>query len=153
MFKTGQNNMKKYIGICVVIFCLITVWYYLRHPLVPRIQIRHSIYTVELAITEAEKERGLGYRDRLDENHGMLFPYDHAEKFSFWMKGMSFPIDIIWIRDQKIVDISKNVPVATSSVLPIYSPREPVNQVLEVAAGTSERNGIQIGDLVMFLKN
>jgi uncharacterized membrane protein (UPF0127 family) len=144
--------MKKIIIICVILLFIGVAWYYIRHPLETRIQIGHTIFTVELAITAAEKEKGLGYRDNLGKNHGMLFPYDHPEKYSFWMKGMRFPIDILWIRDSKIVDISKNVPVATTSVLPVYSPREPVNQVLELGAGTSDQEGIKTGDTLQVLK-
>jgi len=144
--------MKKIIIICGILLCFSVAWYYIRHPLVTRIEVGSTVFTVELAITEAEKEKGLGYRDNLAPDHGMLFPYDHAEKYSFWMKGMRFPLDILWIRDSKIIDISKNVPIATSSVLPIYSPQEPANQVLEVNAGTSDKDGIKIGDSAIILK-
>jgi uncharacterized membrane protein (UPF0127 family) len=68
------------------------------------------------------------------------------------MKGMRFPIDIIWINDNKIVDISKNVPVSTNSILFTYAPKEPVNQVLELNAGVSNRYNFQIGDSVTILK-
>jgi len=144
--------MKRILIIFGVLVIICVVGYYMRHPLESRIQIGTTIFTVELAVTSAEKERGLGYRNDLDPVHGMLFPYDHSEKYSFWMKGMRFPIDILWIRDGKIVDISKNVPVATTSTLPIYSPREPANQVLELTAGTSDRNGIKIGDSAIILR-
>jgi len=145
-------NKKKIFIICGILLLIVLSWFYVKHPLVTRIQVGQNIFTIELAITEAEKEKGLGYRDSLAPNHGMLFPYDHSEKYSFWMKGMRFPIDILWIRDSKIIDISKNVPVATSSVLPIYSPQEPANQVLEINAGASDADGIKIGDLAIILK-
>ena len=144
--------MKKFILIAGILLLIGLLWYYIQNPLEPRVRIGQTTYTVELAITDTEKQKGLGYRDTLDKNHGMLFPYDHSEKYSFWMKGMRFPIDILWIRDGKIVDISENVPVATSSVLPLYSPREPVNQVLELNAGTVAEDGISIGDSVHILK-
>lgn len=128
---------------------LLTLAYYVRHPLTTTATIKNVRYTVEVAATPQEKEVGLGGRDSLKPRHGMLFPYDHAERFSYWMKGMRFPIDIIWIRDNRIVDISKHVPVSKGGVLPVYSAREPVNLVLEVAAGESDRNGFQIGDIVV----
>ena len=144
--------MKKYILIFTILLLTGVVWFYIKHPLETRMQINNHVFVVELAITEAEKEKGLGYRDNLAPDHGMLFPYDHAEKYSYWMKGMRFPLDIIWIRDGKIVDITKNVPVATTLVLPVYSPKEPVNQVLELNAGTSDRDGIKVGDAAIILR-
>ncbi len=136
------------IGWLVVVGLVGTFAFYIRHPLSATVTIKNIRYTVEVAATPQEKELGLGGRDSLKPLHGMIFPYDHSERFSYWMKGMRFPIDIIWIRDLRIVDISKNVPVSSDGTLPVYAPREPVNLVLEVVAGESERNGFQIGDTV-----
>ena len=48
-------------------------------------------------------------RNKLKEDEGMLFVFDHSDKYSFWMKDMNFPIDIIWIgEDLQIVFIKKN---------------------------------------------
>ena len=136
------------IGLLVIFGLAIVSIFYLRHPLSATITIKNVQYTVDVAVTPQEKELGLGGRDSLQAFHGMLFPYDHAERFSYWMKGMKFPIDIIWIRDFRIVDISKQVPVSLDNSFPIYAPREPVNLVLEIASGESDKHGFQIGDIV-----
>lgn len=143
--------MKKYwiTAACVVFFL---IWYYWAHPLVTQLEIRGHRFTVELAVTPKEQQKGLGFRDSLDTDTGMFFVYQTAQTYGFWMKGMRFPIDIIWIRDQNIVDISKNVPVATESSLPTYSPKVPANKVLEVNAGIAEKLGIQVGDTVKILR-
>lgn len=125
-----------------------TLWFYQSHPLTTTLRIRSIVYSAEIAATPQEKELGLGQRDNLAPFHAMLFPYDHAEAFSFWMKGMRFPLDMIWIRDNVIVDISKNVPVSIDGKLPVYSPREPVNKIVEVNAGDADKFGFQIGDVV-----
>ena len=145
--------MKKIaiIGTCFLGIALFV--YYRAHPLAPQLEIRGNKFTVELAITDKEREKGLGYRDALPANQGMLFVYDHPEQYNFWMKGMRFPIDIIWIQDKKIVDISPNVPIAIGENLSTYTPKIPVSQILEVNAGTVDRLGIQIGDAVKILKN
>jgi len=143
--------MKKYIlGIVGLLFFLFL--YYSAHPLATQIEINGHRFTVELAVTPKEQERGLGYRDSLPVDAGMLFVYQSAQIYGFWMKGMRFPIDIIWIADETIVDITKNAPVATTSSLPTYSPKEPANKVFEVHAGTADRLGFQIGDDVKILK-
>lgn len=146
--------MKKYriIIICGIALVLFLFWYYWKNPLATQLEIRGNTFTVELAITAKEKERGLGYRNLLPPNAGMLFVYQNKDRYGFWMKGMRFPIDIIWIMDQTIVDISKNVPVATTGALSTYAPKEPINKVLEVQAGTADRLGVQIGDTIQILK-
>lgn len=142
-------NLRR-IGLVFICALLIfTVWFYIKHPLTATVHIRNSTYLVDIAATPQEKELGLGGRDSLPPLHGMLFPYDHAEQFSFWMKGMRFPLDIVWIRDQSIVDISKNVPVSVSGALPVYSPKVPVNKILEINAGEADKYGFQIGDVVV----
>lgn len=126
--------------------------YYGRRPLIPRIMVANHLFTADVAVTNEEKQKGLGNRAMLPDNHGMLFVYDHPEQYTFWMKDMRFPIDIIWIRDTTIVDIHTNVPVPESANLPTYATKLPVNKVFEVSAGTVDRLGIRVGDSVSILK-
>lgn len=132
----------------VAVGILCTAWYYLKNPLTATVTIRDITYRVDLAVTPKEKEVGLGGRAALASGTGMLFPYDHAEQFSYWMKGMRFPIDIIWIRDTTIVDISEQVPIPNGGALTVYSPKEPVNKVLEIPSGDASKYGFKIGDTV-----
>jgi uncharacterized membrane protein (UPF0127 family) len=68
------------------------------------------------------------------------------------MKNMKFPIDIIFIRDNKIVTIHQNVPAPKSPAdnLPLYQPSEPADAVLEITAGLSQKNGFTKGDTITF---
>ena len=64
---------------------------------------------LEVVSTKEQIVAGLSHRPFLQASHGMLFLFDHSAKFKFWMKGMRFPLDIMWINeDYKIVDITKN---------------------------------------------
>lgn len=103
---------------------------------------------VEVADTALARERGLGGREILEENTGMLFVFREKDYHPFWMKEMNFPIDIIWISDDRVVDIAHNVPTTASEFLKIYKPKELVNFVLEVNAGFSEKHGVKVGDRV-----
>lgn len=139
----------------IVVFFVLAVgafsfWYYTRHPLVTTVTVKNTTFTVDVAVTAKEKEVGLGYRDSLAPDRGMLFVYDHKERYPFWMRAMRFPIDIVWIDDRTIVDISKNVPVSDKPVeqLPLYHPNVPVDKALEINAGLSDAYGISIGDSV-----
>jgi hypothetical protein len=115
------------------------------------IKVRNVEINVEVANTQTERAKGLSERNSLDENSGMLF--DFGEKNvspGFWMKGMRFPLDIIWIKDNSVLKIDKNVPAPASatadSELPLYRPSEPIDYVLEVNAGFSDKKGIKPGD-------
>jgi uncharacterized membrane protein (UPF0127 family) len=104
---------------------------------------------VELAITLAERERGLGYRAGLEPGTGMLFIDDAAKPQTFWMKGMRFCLDIVWIDGTQIVGAAQSVcpaPYGTpDNQLPIYASPEPVKYVLEVPAGWLAANGYGAG--------
>jgi uncharacterized membrane protein (UPF0127 family) len=104
---------------------------------------------VEVARTRAEQTLGLGERDSLAWDRGMLFVYDRPGFYGFWMKGMRFDIDIVWIRDGRIVDVTHRVPHRIESPLPTYHPPEVVDQVLEVPAGAAQARGWQRGDRVV----
>ena len=143
--------MNKFIPILVVVFLAFTAWYYIRNPLSAQVRIHDHVFTIEIAATPREKQRGLGGRESLPRSHGMLFPYDHADYHQFWMKDTLIPLDFVWIKDRTVVDLTENVPVATSSVLPIYKPKEPVDNMLELNAGEIKEFGIEIGDSVEFI--
>jgi len=103
---------------------------------------------VQTVSSQAAMAKGLGGRDSLPPDEGMLFVYSDYRRPGFWMKDMKFPIDIIWIKDDTIIDITEKVPVAATAVLPHYWPKEPVNYVLEVNAGFVSQNNVKIGDRV-----
>ncbi len=138
--------MKKILVICASVLVLFTLYYYVRHPIGTKAMINGHTIRLTLAVTQIEKERGLGYRDSLASDAGMLFVYDHPERYGFWMKGMRFPLDFIWINGNTVADLSQNVATNT----PAFAPRVPVDKVLEVNAGVVESLGIRIGDLVQF---
>lgn len=127
--------------------------YYRTHPLVSKVRIGNAVITVEVAATEGQKQKGLGGRSSLDDDHGMLFPYDHKEQYNFWMRGMLIPLDFIWIDGNRIADITENVPPPpeTSGSPVIVKPKVEINKILEVNAGTVQRLGIRIGDAVEFI--
>ena len=106
-----------------------------------------------LANNEGARKKGLGGMEQLDENGGMLFVFDKKDIIpSFWMKDMKIAVDILWINDGKIVQIDKNIqPPETGTKdndLAQYTPGSPVDYVLEVKAGYSDKNGIITGDSV-----
>ncbi len=121
----------------------------LRHPVLAELKLRGKTFVVEVADSNAKREKGLGDRDVLAPDHGMYFPFSDARYWVFWMKGMRFPIDIVWIRDGRVVDITPNVPVDSGFPLKTYSPVEPADAVLEIRAGAAGTVGVAQGDGVL----
>src|SRR5687768_16516063 len=95
-----------------------------RNPVMTEATLRGRTFQIEVADNVAKRDKGLGERDSLPEDHGMYCPFDAAHRWVFWMKGMRFPIDIIWIRDGRIVDIEHSVPPPKGLPLDTFSPVE-----------------------------
>lgn len=100
-----------------------------------------------LADTTEKITLGLGGRNSLPKDAGMIFVFDHAASYPFWMKGMKFSIDIIWIGDDfRITDIKADA--SPDSFPENFWPAEQSRYVLEVNAGFSKKFGISIGNQV-----
>jgi len=112
------------------------------------LKIGAATLQVELADTLPKQVKGLGGRESLASEQGMLFPFSSSQIADFWMKNMRFPLDFIWIRDNHVVGITPDVPAPTSTVLIHYLSPEPVDAVLEVNAGWAALHQVQEGDSV-----
>ncbi len=113
-----------------------------------QVLINNQIIKVEIARTKEEMIRGLAGREDLAENQGLLFIFPKLDYYQFWMKGMKFPLDIVWIGEEKIVDLTENALPAQGKNLPIFRPRLPSQYVLEVKSGSVRAYNWQIGDKV-----
>ena len=88
-------------------------------------------------------------RENLKEGAGMLFILPKEKIQPFWMKGMNFPLDFVWIRNNKAVAIHTNIehPETAGRVIQI-APAEPVKYVLELNAGKINKCGLEVGDRI-----
>ncbi|MEE3331503.1 MAG: DUF192 domain-containing protein, partial [Myxococcota bacterium] len=118
------------------------------------VEIRSTRVEVEVAVSPEEQRQGLSGRAKLDWGDGMVFLYKTGGFQSFWMIDMRFPIDMVWIRDSRVVGVHHNVPVPEPDTphneLPRYGPKELVDTVLEVPAGYARAHGWARGDAVSF---
>lgn len=103
---------------------------------------------VEVADTPARRAQGLSGRAGLAPGRGVYFSFEQAGLHSFWMKDMHFDIDIIWLRENRIVHMEQRVPHAVPTPPPALRPGAPADAVLEVPAGSAARWGWRIGDPV-----
>ena len=82
--------------------------------------------TAELAVTDAQRARGLMNRERILPDQGMLFVFEEEAAHSFWMKNTLVSLDMLWLdRDRRIIHIERDVPPCTSDPCPSYGPGKP----------------------------
>jgi uncharacterized protein len=104
------------------------------------------VFSVELAVTEEQRARGLMFRKELPEGKGMLFDFKVEQEAGFWMQNTLIPLDMIFIRaDGHILRIAENTEPLSTKIIPSGGP---VRAVLEVIGGTAKKLGIAPGDLV-----
>ena len=112
-------------------------------------EMRGERFDLEVATTRAEQSLGLMYRLALPDNRGMLFPFEMPRRASFWMKNVPVPLDIVFIRNRKVIAIAAEVPPCENDPCPTYGPgNEIVDTVLEIRSGRAAEIGLQPGDSV-----
>ena len=104
------------------------------------------VFSVELAVSDAEREKGLMFRKEVPEGYGMLFDFKQDQQVTMWMKNTYVSLDMIFIRnDGRIARIAENTEPESERIIPSGTP---VRAVLEVVAGTAKKLGIAAGDKV-----
>jgi len=127
----------------------------------PKITVRvgDQVIYADVADTETSRAVGLSDHSSLPADEGMLFVFDGNNNFPlvFWMKGVIFPIDILWIDDGAIVQVDKNVlpeePGTSENDMALYPAHQEVDYVLEVNAGFSDTYNVVPGTPVEFTLN
>jgi uncharacterized protein len=105
----------------------------------------------EVADTPATRASGLMFRDRLASDRGMLFIFEEAGQWSFWMKNTRIALDILWLgRDKQIVYIEENVPGCRQDPCPEYKSTKEALYALELPAGTVKREKLAQGMKLQF---
>ncbi len=143
--------MKKIIpfAILAMLIALVYVRFTAFRPRMTEFRIGTAAIKVDIADTIGKQRQGLSGRPSMPQDQGMYFPMGTPARYSFWMKDMHFPLDIIWIRMGKIVDINQNVPYPLEGETPVtVQPKELADSVLEVNAGFTEKQGVKIGDSI-----
>ena len=139
--------------IVAVLAASIGIWYYVAlEPKSAEIELNGVTLTVELATTPAAQQQGLSDRDSMAADHGMLFIFNQAAEWGFWMHEMRFSLDIIWFNaTRQAVFIEQDLPPCTPSVCPVYTPPVNAMYVLEVNAGFVRTNGVELGNSFSFV--
>ena len=109
---------------------------------------QHRCIDLEVASTPMQKRIGLMQRTPLPPLRGMWFPFDQPQPLRFWMLNTLAPLDMVFIRDGRVMAIEADVPVCPALPCRGYGPSEPSDGVVELGAGEVRRLGIQVGDQI-----
>ncbi len=111
------------------------------------IKINGTISHAEVAFTQKDRTIGLMFRDRLDNDHGMLFIYPQEQNLSFWMKNTKIPLSIAFINSKEIItQIDAMAPYSLMS----HTSKEKVKYALEMEENWFRKNRITVGSKVDF---
>jgi uncharacterized membrane protein (UPF0127 family) len=106
----------------------------------------HHEFSVEMAITPDQQTVGLMFRPSVPAEGGMLFDWGIPRDSQMWMRNTIAPLDMVFINaDGTIRSIAENT---VPQSLAIVDSHGPVRATLELAAGTTARLGIRVGDKV-----
>lgn len=107
--------------------------------------------SVEIAVTDAERQRGLMFRPHMAPTDGMVFVFEEPGVYPFWMKNTLIPLDMIWVDDAyRIVDVAHSVPPCKADPCPSYGHKGTAVYVVEVVSGFAKKHGVKPGDRLVF---
>ena len=110
-----------------------------------------SVLSVEVMVKDEDRAMGLMFRPSLPRDRGMLFIFERSEFHGIWMKNCRFPIDIVWLdEDKKVVHVAESVPPCKAEPCPVYSPLRRAAYVVELNAGQARREKAVLGSAFGF---
>jgi hypothetical protein len=137
------------VGIVVMLSCFAYFFTQREKGHESRIKIGNQKVTLDVAVTEQEKMRGLSGRTALCDACGMLFVFDSAIPQTFWMKDMLFDIDVLWINQNTIVGLQKDISHRRQEKEVFISPK-PADKVVELPAGFVDKHRVRVGQMIDF---
>ena len=148
---------KKYVFISlliIAIFCLVFV-FFLSNREKPisetlTVVIKEKTYTMQVARTSLSRERGLSKTQKIPYD-GMILIFSNPGIYSFWMKDMNYPIDIVWVdKNFQIIEVRENIYPGTYPE--VFTPQKESLYVLETQAGFVEEHNIKITDTIKVIQ-
>ena len=141
------KKKSKIILLLILLLVAIVVAVILLYPRPNKIlNLNGQKISLELAVTPEQQTQGLSSRPSLCPTCGMLFVFGTPQNTKFWMKDMNFPLDLIWLNNNKIVQLDKNLLPEGAMPKDFYPSRQLITDVLEVNGGFIDKYRLKVGD-------
>jgi hypothetical protein len=138
--------MKKLFSITIVLIMLLILSIFASET--KELKTKNTSFQLEIADSNIEHYKGLSNRNYLCGNCAMLFVFESSIQRNFVMREMMMPIDIIFIENNVITDIYKNLEPEGKDYEKNYYSSSKVNMVLEINANYSDKYNIEVGDKI-----
>ena len=157
--KKALNTLIKRVSIIIGIKIIIIFFFFLQAEkkiwststgttYEPQFCFNWNCIDLEIAKTPQERELGLMFREKMDENKGMVFIFDWPWKHEMWMRNTLIPLDIIRITSgYKVVDII-SAPPCNEETCPTYKPEIDNLRAIEVNGGIAEKIELETGNII-----
>lgn len=110
-----------------------------------------KVLQTEVMVKDEDRMMGLMFRPSLPLDHGMLFLFEQLGKHTIWMKNCKFPIDILWLdENRRVVHLEEAVPPCKAEPCPVYAPLREAAYVVEINAKQAKREKALVGSEVKF---
>ena len=149
-FEKEKFKLKDKIGVGIILialglFFMQRIWWEGDTIGQKEIIVNNKRLTVYVADDDRERYQGLSGLEGLEKRQGMLFVHSGLGKYQYVMRGMKFDLDFIFIKNNKVVDVAKNI---SKDFKGRIQGATEYDKILEVPAGWVDRNGIGLGDVV-----
>jgi uncharacterized membrane protein (UPF0127 family) len=110
-----------------------------------------KVLQAEVMVSDEDRAMGLMFRPSLPLDRGMIFRFATADFHGIWMKNCKFPIDILWLdEERRVVHVAEAVPPCKAEPCPVYNPMRKASWVIELNAGQAGREKAVLGATVRF---
>lgn len=148
-----QTTLVLFGGFALILVALVIAYMASTFKPTTEVRLNAGVYHLQLADTEASREKGLSGVEKLAPDGGLLMQFDKDYQWGIWMKDMNIPLDIIWLDSAKnVVYIKENVSPDLGTDV-IMQPKKPSRYVIELSAGSVAAAGIRIGQQADFTIN
>ncbi len=108
-------------------------------------------FHTELMVSDADRQMGLMFRPSLAADGALLFVFERPDFHGIWMKNCKFPIDIVWLDEQKkVIDVAEAVPPCRTEPCTVYSPMRKAAYVVEMNAKQARQEKMVVGAALAF---
>jgi len=110
-----------------------------------------KVLQAEVMVSDEDRAMGLMFRPSLPLDRGMVFIFETADFHAIWMKNCKFPIDIVWLdEERRVVHVAEAVPPCKAEPCPVYNPMRRASYVVELNAGQARREKAVLGTTIRF---